>query len=290
MKKVNSLLSLACLVVVVFLSSCNKDKDGVTPTSKTTHEQNVAKANATLDIIAEVQSLNNMGLLFTMPEGETSGTPNGRVAATKENSCGQISSVTDEATGNTQFIIDFGTGTTCDSIIRKGKIIYTLSASSETEMNMTLKFEGYEADGKKLEGNYSIAITMTSSESEMLLKYVYTFNNAVLTNKDGSKLSWNSNYQLDLKISMDTTSNQTNFTMQMTGGLSGKDAQGKTFSADITSPIIWDPNCSYVITKGKYLLKAEGYSDAVYDFGNGACDTNATLTVDGKIDIVDIND
>jgi hypothetical protein len=288
MKKNNFYQSIAVvLLAICFLTSCNKDKEDVKPTSK----QDFESAKSTLDIVSEVEDLNNTALSFALQ----SGSMGGRKAAIKETECGTMSyQYTNEYTFST-VTVDYGTGTTCEGVVRKGKVIFTLTqTASGNGLTMEAKFVGYEVDGKKLSGDYTLQVlpVENASENELSFNYVYTFNNAVLTYADGSKVSWNSNYELSLRLTADENNTDLPFTMhiEMKGGLSGKDKNGKTFSAEITSPLVIDGKCPYGITAGKYVLKAEGHSEALLDYGNGECDNTAILTINGKAETINIEE
>jgi hypothetical protein len=263
------------------LSSCNKDKE-VSPanTTKPTSEQNFTTAKATLEVIEELQNLNDLAMTVSM-DGSASPQATGRIAAIKELPCGTVNHQVNEETGAGTITVDYGSGQRCaDDVLRKGKIIFTITVSAEGN-GVNAEFVGYEANSKKLDGHYTVGITINDAVNYMI--YTYDFKNAVLTYADGSKISWNSNYVINFGYDMGETENDTPIiTWEMTGGITGLNHQGKAFSAQITSPLSLDVYCAYGITKGTYLLTAEGYSEAVYDFGNGQCDNLATLTIDGK--------
>lgn len=275
--------ALVLLLGIGTFSSCNKDKE-VTPSNsgKPTSEQNFTTAKATLEVIAEIQSLNDLAMSVSM-DGTTAPQAAGRIAAIKETSCGIIDYQVNEETGTGTISIDYGTGLRCeDGGLRKGKIIFTTTATVEGNgLRMNAQFLGYEANSKKLDGSYTVGISTNEAGDSFV--YTYDFKDAVLTYPDGKKVSWKSNYVINFTFGLgETESDMPTFSWEMTGGISGTNREGKAFSAQIASPIIVDFNCAYGITKGKYLLTAEGHSQAVYDFGNGECDNVATLTIDGK--------
>ncbi len=291
MKKSTYYISAFVLLLgISTLSSCNKDKE-VTPSTseKSTSEQNFATAKTTLEVIAEIQSLNDLAMSVSM-EGTTAPQAGGRIAAIKELPCGTVAYQLDEETGTGTISIDYGSGQKCaDDVLRKGKIIFTTTLTAEDNgLSMHAQFVGYEANSKKLDGNYIVGISINETADAMI--YTYDFKDAVLTYPDGSKISWKSNYVINFSLNMgETEDDMPTMTWEMTGGISGTNRQGKTFSAQITSPLSLDIYCAYGITKGTYLLTAQGYSEAVYDFGQGECDNQATLTIDGKSEKVTIH-
>lgn len=272
MRKINYFASLALLLLVLsFLTSCNKDKE-----VKPAYQKDSESAKSTLEVIAEIESINTMVLSFS-----TQGDPGGRRAAIKEVECGLLTNDVDNATGIQTTTVDYGTGQTCtDGSVRKGKIIFTTTLSADTsEISMDAQFVNYETNGKKLDGQYTV--NATHNESQQTFTYVFNFKDAVLTYADNSQVRWNSTYTMTMQFVMGT-GDMLAFSLLMNGGLSGTNRQGKAFSADLTSPLVIDASCQFGITSGKYLIKAEGYADAVYDFGNGECDNFATLTINGQ--------
>lgn len=268
------------LLTIGFLASCGK-KDEVQPAN----EQDFVSAKATVDLIAELNAVNEMSMSFSQTDNKSERSASGRTAALRETTCGAVTGVTDESTGNQTFTVDFGKGTTCeDKVLRKGKIIFTvlldsMSFSEDNNFYMGVSsgatFANYEADGKKLEGSHSTKMVFTNKS----LKYDIQFKNGVLTYEDGSKVQWNSTYAI--QGSYNAQNPEAAIKLSMTGGLAGADRKGKIFTADITSPLLLDSSCQYSVTSGRYLIASQDYS-ALYDFGNGECDAIATLAINGK--------
>ncbi len=74
---------------------------------------------------------------------------------------------------------------------------------------------------------------------------------------------------------------ETNDVIQITGNSSGINREGRAFTVNITSPIIKAANCKW-ITKGVLEITPEGFKTRTVDFGNGACDSEATFSVNGN--------
>ncbi|MBC7923654.1 MAG: hypothetical protein H7Z75_21470 [Ferruginibacter sp.] len=266
------------LTLLVFgaLTSCKKDQEEVKPS----FQQDSEAASATLEVVAEVEALNTMVLSLS----EQNNSAGGRRAAIQETDCGIITYQVDNSTHFGTITVDYGSGQQCPGEgLRKGKIIFTFSAAASEGgfWDIAAQFVGYEADGKKLDGKYTVNVSY--DQAAQSFNYLYTFKDAVLTYQDGSKVSWTSRYEWKLKIVAGKKEGDMPVAnVELTGGLSGTSRQGKTFSADITSPLIVDSACEWGVTKGLYLIKSQGHSEATYDFGNGACDNVATLTINGQ--------
>jgi hypothetical protein len=276
MKKNYRVMALALLLGSALLTGCKKDEE-LSPAEK----QEFVSAQATVEVLTEIQSLNSMVTSLRLPTG---GNPGGRIAGIQETTCGVITTQTSESTGLGTITLDFGTGTTCNGRLFKGKIAYTIGAGSSenTLYQISARFDGYEADGKKLDGNYVIGIGITKTDNSFVYTYKYNFTNAVLTYKDGTQVKWNSSYDLNMKINVSQTNSPATVDISVTGGVTGTTRTGSAFSANVTSPLIVNNNCQKGYTKGTYLIKVAGHPDALLDFGNGACDDVVMLIINGK--------
>lgn len=265
-------MALALLLGSSFLTGCKKDQE-LSPAEK----QEFVSAQATVEVLTEIQSLNNM--VMSLP---TSGNPGGRMAGIQGTDCGLVSTQTDESTGLGTITVDFGTGMTCGGRLLKGKIVYSIGegSSENTLYQISARFVGYEAEGKKLDGNYTIGVGYLDNESSFV--YHYDFKDASLTYKDGTQVKWNSSYILNMKFNVNQANNTATLNISVTGGVTGVSREGLAFSANVTSPLLLDNTCQKGYTKGTYLIKLAGHPDALLDFGNGECDNVASLIINGK--------
>lgn len=259
-----------------FLTACNKDKEDAAAVQE---QQDLAAAQSTVELLSEIQDVNSLVSTLDLPGMQQMPSMGGRKAA----ACGNTTYTFDDNSEVQAITVDYGTGSTCeDGKLRKGKISFTIGSTKESLFSIGVQFIGYESEGKKLSGTYTIGINIEDSDDENSMKYVYSyvFKDATLTFADGTKVSWNSNYLLTIGFIMTDTS--LTYTYAMTGGVSGIGRQNNAFSAEITSPLVADFSCRYGLTKGMYLIKTAKHPDATYDFGNGTCDDIATLTINGK--------
>jgi hypothetical protein len=273
MQKNNTILRIFTLLLLIsFIAGCKKNDE-----AKPATEEDFASAQATLDVVAEVDNLNDIALdAYSDYYGSARISSGARISSSKESVCGDLSFSFLKG-GGAVLTVDFGSGSSCDDgVTRKGKIIYTFASSGTS---ISAKFDGYEANGKKLDGDYSVGITY----AEEVYEYNFKFNNAVLTYADGSTVKWNSAYKTIWKWVKPQTEGQVwALQMETSGGISGTNKEGKTFSATITTPLLFTTSCAYGLTKGTYVIKAQGHPDATYEFGDGSCDNTVTLTIKGQ--------
>ena len=74
----------------------------------------------------------------------------------------------------------------------------------------------------------------------------------------------------------------------ITGSANGTDASGNEFTATIVDALIRNlaPGCRRHFVKGSVLLQRSGKPDKSIDFGNGDCDDQAVVTVNGTSHII----
>lgn len=274
-------------LIVTFLAGCKKD-DEVKPTS----EQNFASAQTTIDLLIELDAINNMaaGMEGATPsDGRISkAIVSGRLSKIQDSECGTSSYFKNEA-GQSIFTFNYGTGVVCEGMSMKGIIVFVVTRLENGFIVEVPDFNGYTENGKTYQGSYSLTSTRDGSNRKEVLKY----NNVSLTYEDGSQLKWTSTYTrtFTLDLSESLLNGGVRYypsSTQTTGEISGINKKGAAFTVTTSSPIITTEECDYRKVKGTYLIQTEGYSDAVYDYGDGTCDDTATLTIDGVTKTVTI--
>ena len=68
----------------------------------------------------------------------------------------------------------------------------------------------------------------------------------------------------------------------MTGSENGTGADGKTFTCTITKPLNKKLTCKW-LESGTLEIQPQDNPLITLDFGNGACDNQATATVNGTV-------
>lgn len=76
--------------------------------------------------------------------------------------------------------------------------------------------------------------------------------------------------------------NPLNDVFSISGSANGVNRDGKSYSATISSPIIKRSSCSWV-ESGRLDIVPEGLATRTVDYGSGACDNKATLTINGNV-------
>ena len=179
-------------------------------------------------------------------------------------------------------IVDYGEGCSHGLRMRKGKIIITVTGPMwEAGSSRTVELDNFYVNGHKVEGTRIVTNEGRWMEGEYEGKRYFS---VVLT---GGKVYVP---DTDIVISKEVNRTRTFFEGEETrwdtrddiwyidGIGSGVNRKGIPFSREITNSLWKEIGCRF-ITKGTVLISAEGRPDVILDYGDGACDPEATVTV-----------
>lgn len=185
-------------------------------------------------------------------------------------------------------VVDFGT-TGCrglDGHIRRGKIIteYTNRLIIAGAVATTV-FDGFYVDTIKVEGTHKIANTSASNTTR---QFTVDVTNAKLTRPSGNFVEW-SNHKVITQIEgLTTTVVPFDDIFRIEGTAHGKVKRGTllvAWESIILEPLIKKFSCRWIV-KGKVRATRTNTNAtspwiAVLDFGNGDCDNQAVITING---------
>lgn len=173
--------------------------------------------------------------------------------------------------------IDYGTAGVLDSIdhkLRKGQVICVFSNSwhivgASVKVNLV---------------NYSVnGITYACDSMKITHSAANAFSHQIFKGKC-MNAAWNLQWEA-LRTYTQTAGagdeNPFNDVFSLTGHASGVNRDGKSYTVNITQPIVKRSSCSW-IESGRMDLTPQGLATRTVDFGNGNCDAQATLTINGN--------
>lgn len=176
--------------------------------------------------------------------------------------------------------IDFGTAgcSSPNGILRRGKILVTLSDSLRRSGSVaTMTFDNYIVGIHKKEG--TITWTNTSTATQRSWRRVCA--NGKITNTTTSNYWLHSGTQ---DIVQTTGANTPNILLDdvfsITGNRTVTKANGVTRVGTVLTPLQKKTICDN-IDKGTYQIQGPNHV-AVIDFGDGTCDNQATVSIDGN--------
>ncbi len=161
---------------------------------------------------------------------------------------------------------------------KKGKINVSLSAFWKNEGSLrTVTFEDYYFNGNKLEGTKTILNNGLNERGN--LNFTKSVKDSKLTYTDGTSITWACEKYSEM-IAGSTTFIFADDIYSVTGAGSGVNLDGKKYTINITSPLIYNSGCFYPVS-GILEINTDGQNSQTIDYGTGECDNLATLTVGG---------
>lgn len=299
MKTKQITLGLASLVMVASLAftSCKK-KDKTTAQEPDT-DQSTAKDNNTSesidnDMLSMGSQVCDNGSLQTYRTNETT-------------DLAGITTATVTITGSV-VTVDFGTypatTTGSDNRVRSGKLIYTYSGASHyrkpgfTMSVATTTTSPYVVDGNtvtivnKTITNTTPSSILTGTNPGTNLTWAVSANISI-AKSGGGNISWSCNRTKELINTNDPACYQgqslpiiwTAAKIKINGNANGTNTIGESFSAVATN-CVRDFTCPAGLRRhfvsGQIAYTPGSKPSRVIDYGSGACDNNATLTVNGQ--------
>lgn len=290
-------VTLSFLFSLLMISSCSKENS---LTGSDAQEEEVAKASG--ESSAEAETTFNglfedaMGVSNEVGVGG-SGVSYGRIdTLTPTTRCFTITKTYPNGPPFPVIIkLDFG-NTGClgpDGRIRKGKIIieYTDRLINPGAM-ATTTFDGFYVDGIHVEGTHKITNISSAPvpPTNITFKYRVEVINGKLTKPDGNYIEWNSTRTITQVEGMATPDFPKDDAFKIEGSADGTVKRGNLlvrWQSTITEPLLRRVTCRWIV-KGRIRTARINLPDpnnsrwvAVLDFGNGICDNQATLTING---------
>jgi hypothetical protein len=269
-------LKLLVVTAITFsLVSCKKDRADAIDEIETTFEisENQAQSDNLNqdagDVMEEAAARN--GLLG----GNACGLPN------MMNWIGNCATITVTGSFPAKNIkIDFGTGCTSpNGVIRRGVINFLLTDSiRNTGSVVTTTFQDYYVNGFKKEG--TITRTNTTVAGSATRSHNRTVTNGKITSPAGRVWTHSSNVNITQTEGVATPCDLRDDVYTIEGTRTATNAQGRSRNSVTQTPLQKKMNCSNI---DKGILNVQGTNHtAVIDFGNGTCDNQATISIDGR--------
>jgi hypothetical protein len=294
MKKISLQIAPLLLSSLLIFSSCSKSSSSPSGGS-TTADQGQFTAVATSDAQAEdvynnvfdnvVSTNSDVGLgtgagVFQAPEPGGEHTAGGPLGG---NSCFTVTVDTTAGSSNgypKTVTLNFGNGCTgWDNHTRMGEIItvYTGPLSQHGSI-ATTTFVNYYQDSINVSGTHII----TNSGTSDTLGLTVQVQNGMLKFPSGNYIAWNKNRTWTQTGGQSTPYNLLSYVFSITGSSSGTavyDDSTYQWTTNITQPLIRDLDCPFIV-QGENSITWNNIS-ATVDYGSGACDNIATVSING---------
>ncbi len=275
-KKTNALLLATALCTSLLFSACRKE-------NKTeTADNNEAISDAST---AETKFDNSGNVADAALAGGGASNISGRNAGIDDFFANSCATLTWDSTSTPKKItIDFGT-TNClckDGINRRGKMIITHTGKYRVSGSVhTITFSDFYEDDNKIEGTKTVTNSGLNGSSQMYWTIVVV--DGKITYADGTSATWASN-RTRTQVNGQSTVGSGGWIddeYEITGTGGGTSVKGVTYTATILTALHKKVKGCKRFTSGvlEIVPTASNTYKRQIDFGNGACDNQAQVTV-----------
>ncbi len=267
MKKITLAFTVMMAALLMF-SSCKKENN-------TDNDFSAVEADA----FAE----NTFDNVTNLTDEAYSLSTNGHFKSSDNIFLGDCATVTlDTTTFPYELIIDFG-DTNClgnDGRYRRGKIIVSFTGRYwHPGTIITTTFDEYYVNDNQVEGTK--VVTNNGFNDAGNMNWDIAVNGLItLANGEGS-ITWNSQRNREWIEGISTPFNRWDNIYLITGDAHGERANGLHWTRIITNPLRVELACRFIVS-GTVKVIPEGKPVRILDFGDGSCDNQATVTINGN--------
>ncbi|MEZ5018278.1 MAG: hypothetical protein R2800_14560 [Flavipsychrobacter sp.] len=253
---------LSCITV---FSACKKDDDNDTTTENTGYAEDLVLIQQSFDDLDEIVMRAQYGGTGSLKGGENP------LAA-----CATI--IHDTATTPKRILIDFG-NTGCisyDGRVRTGKLNVFYEGDYRTaNYYHRVEPQFYTVDGNRVSGIRKITAVGRNMQNQ--LYYTEEVKGEVVLKNGGGTLKADSKRTLTM-VAGEQTLDVTDNVYSVDGFGEMTRANGEVFTTEVVKPLNVSFSCNY-INKGVIRVIPAGFTHRFVDYGDGACDNKATVTV-----------
>lgn len=270
MKMLLMLLAIAGMV----LTGCRKDKEE--EDNDTSASSDNALAAATFQDIGNIADEASRGNTLS---NYKSGSPDGLLSA-----CATITHDSLDNSNLDTITVDFGsTNCTCaDGRNRRGKLIITYTGRYRDSLTtITITPSNYFVNDNQVMGTKTIVNQGHNAAGHLV--YNITVNGQIVLANGSGTITWNANKVREW-IAGESTAVWNDDMYSITGTANGTSANGTSFTATITSPLIRNMalGCRRHFVQGTVDITPSNKPVRTIDFGSGTCDDIATVTINGN--------
>lgn len=278
----NKLTYLLCLTALFTLAACNRNDD-----EPVIDPQDEDAAEILQDISADQAIVN--GLYDDLGNQVDGSTYNAEEGDSVWNVCASLTIDTLGDPFPLEITLDFGSEgcTGRDGKVRKGKIIYNLSAPyREVGSITTTTLDAYYVNDWNLLGT-RISENIGANSGDQL-QYSIEIKNGTAIDPNGDAIKWQTTRTRTWVEGQETGfftleggsilgwDGITDDVYEITGDGLGVTRAGNTFDVEIDTPLRVQLDCQY-ITEGIVIIRPENYPERSLNYGDGTCDEVAVI-------------
>ena len=178
-------------------------------------------------------------------------------------------------------IIDFGTGCVGnDGKNRSGKIIVSATGRyRDAGTIITMTPVNYIVNGNAISGYRRVTNSGLNASNQPTFQI--EVNGTIVLANDGGTITWTANRTRVWTEGFNTPSIFNDDVFSVTGGSNGTKASGSTWTNVINTPLVHKRSCQQIVS-GFMTVTPSNKPVRTIDFGTGACDSQATVTINGN--------
>lgn len=260
------LLPFAAVCLVLAFTACKKD-DGAAPDPTPSYDYASATDEARIE-----DAFNDM-----LAQVDNAAAANG--LRDTDDPCAPTITFDTTATPHT-LTVDFGPVdcTALNGRVRRGKLRVGFTGPyAHPGTVITITPQDYYVNDHHVTGTKTVTNMGVNGEGQPYFDVVV---DGALTAPDGSWTATHQAHRTRTWIAGHGTPDPLDDVYRITGGGSGVDRHDVAYTVSITSPLRVAVGCPY-ITQGAVTVTAAGGTTWSVDYGNGACDANFSVTVNG---------
>lgn len=194
---------------------------------------------------------------------------------------GQCATITLDTTVSPKTLtIDFGTvNCLCaDGKNRRGVILVSFTGPyRDSGTVITHTFSNYFVDDHQVLGTKTVTNDGTNQNGNISFSIVVA--GSIIKANNGGTIIWNSNRTREW-IAGSSTPSWLDDVYLITGSGNGITSSNTSFTVNITNPLRIETGCRYIVS-GTLELTPANKQVRIIDYGNGACDNEITVTING---------
>lgn len=270
-------VTIVAIALAATFSSCRKDKKN-DPDEKDNDTSSAGDQSLASSIDNDMTSIGDeAGRTYTVSSFKTSG-----VDGLLSTSCATVTVDSSAAPART-ITVNFGTSNCLcnDGRYRRGTIVYSFTGKYRDSLTViTVTPQNYFVNDNQVTG--SKTITNKGHNAANHLVYQLTANMQIIKANGAGTVSWQANRQREW-MSGESTLTWNDDVYSITGTASGTNANGNTFNSEITTPLVRNMaiDCRKHFVSGVLQHTPSGKATRYIDFGNGSCDNQAVVTING---------
>ncbi len=281
-RKITLGLAAVLLASSAVFTSCKKDKNEEDSDTSSASDNSLAQqAYNDLGTMADEAVRNGSSNIYKFGNNSNS-TLSTCASLTWNNAVNYTTDTYDTVT------VNFGT-TNClcnDGRYRRGSVQFVYNGLYRNAGTViTINPINYFVNDNQVQGQKTV--TNNGSGTGYMMRHTINVNGTVIKANNGGTITWTSTRTRDW-VSGDTTVMWDDDVYHINGNANGTSASGQSFTSNITSALVrkFDPTnaqCKRYFIQGTIDHTPSGKPTRTINFGSGACDNSATVTINGNV-------